>query len=451
MISWIAETLIATTLMMMLVMAIRKPVAQRYGAKAGYALWLAPALRPLLPPLPSEWLAARDSLFSNVPDIAVSNDWAAYGLGFWVAGAITFLGWHLVSYDRFTRAARQQARWIRADGRIEIGESQAVNAPVAFGLLWQTVMVPADFESLYSPSEQRLSITHEVTHHRRRDLAANMIALIMLALHWWNPIARAAYRAFRTDQEAACDVDVLVQTPRQDRHAYGTALLKSALANPPLAACSAAAANTLKERLHRIANLDNARPTLIASLFMLIMLVLSMLLSASTVYMQEQAGAASKPAQAYLASLDATSQSAALPVIVQARYQMPKREITQAAPKMILPNITEHVQLAAFPPVPSLAQPAKSPAPQVVLASSKACIKRAGQPCFDKATLVEAHERLALAIPALTTARAAIASDQVLDARIRAEVLVELDAELASLRAEWASISSTSVTVTLQQ
>ena len=450
MISWISETLIATTLIMMLVMAIRKPVARRYGANAAYALWLAPALRPLLPPLPSEWLAERDMLLSALPDVAVSNDWAAYGIGFWVAGAVAFFSWHLISYDRFTRLARHKARWIRADGRIEIGQSQAVKAPVAFGLLWQTVMVPADFESRYSPSEQRLSITHEVTHHRRRDLAANMIALVMLALHWWNPIARAAYRAFRTDQEAACDADVLAQTLPQDRHAYGTALLKSALANPPLAACSAAAASTLKERLHRIANLDNARPTLIASLFMLIILAVSMLLSASTVYMKKQAGAPSKPAQTYLARLDATSQAAALPIIVQARYEKPKHEITPAAPKIVMPTIEERVQPAALPLVPPSAQPAQSPAPQIVLASSEACIKRTGQPCLDKATLVEAHARLALVIPALTTARAAIASDQVLDARIRADVLVELDAELASLRAELATLTSTSVPVSLQ-
>ncbi len=458
--SWIVETLVATTLLLLLVMALRKPVARRYGAKAAYALWLAPALRLFLPPLPAEWLNARDVILSGLPSVAPSTDWMSYAIGFWIAGAVGFLGWHLFGYARFAGAARDQAKWLRADGRIEIGESPTVKAPVAFGILWQTVMLPADFETRYSAAEQRLSITHEITHHRRRDLAANMLALIMLALHWFNPLARAAYRAFRTDQEAACDADVLAQTAPQDRHAYGTALLKSALADPPLAACSAGVASTLKERLRRIAILDEARPTLIASLCLLAMLALSMGLSASSRYGQDQTLASPKPAQAYLANLTASVESGALPVVVAAKVERAieaKPAAKTVSAKITLPSIEAEV----MPTPVQIAAPAETPEPQVILAKTEGCTERraqlvtfsdhqivtvrtmsVGKPCMDAAKLTEARARVAIAAPAIQQARAAIASDQVLDPRIRAAALAELDAELAELDAELATLSS---------
>ena len=47
---WAVETLIATTLLMLLVLAIRGPVRKAFGAHITYALWLLPVARLLLPP-----------------------------------------------------------------------------------------------------------------------------------------------------------------------------------------------------------------------------------------------------------------------------------------------------------------------------------------------------------------------------------------------------------------
>ena len=48
MIQWVGETLFATTVLMLLILAIRPFVADRFGARAAYLLWLAPALRMIL-------------------------------------------------------------------------------------------------------------------------------------------------------------------------------------------------------------------------------------------------------------------------------------------------------------------------------------------------------------------------------------------------------------------
>ena len=49
---WMVETLIATTLLMALVMLLRRPVARWLGAGAAYCLWAVPFARMLLPALP---------------------------------------------------------------------------------------------------------------------------------------------------------------------------------------------------------------------------------------------------------------------------------------------------------------------------------------------------------------------------------------------------------------
>jgi bla regulator protein blaR1 len=257
---WIIETLIATTVLMIAVLAVREPVARRFGAHAAYALWLAPALRMILPPLPADWFGKAIPSFKALGPvthaITVTSQSQVNGpmiaLGLWAVGTALFFGWHMLRYVRFADIAQASAQWLYADGRVEVASSPLISSPVAFGLLWKTVMVPADFTARYDTTEQRLALAHELTHHRRMDLPANMAALAMLSCHWFNPIAHMAYRAFRVDQESACDAQVLCSASAQERHAYGSALFKSATSAAPLAACAMDGAATLKARLVRI-------------------------------------------------------------------------------------------------------------------------------------------------------------------------------------------------------
>ena len=59
MIAWGLETLFATTLLMLLVLALRAPVRQSFGPQLAYALWLIPLIRLGMPPLPGEWQLSR--------------------------------------------------------------------------------------------------------------------------------------------------------------------------------------------------------------------------------------------------------------------------------------------------------------------------------------------------------------------------------------------------------
>lgn len=260
--SWFVEMILATALLMIIILIVRKPVARHFGPRVAYALWLLPAMRAILPPMPDAFVSLQGEVMqslsspfsqSTVADISIVV------LLIWVLGASAFFIWHSVAYSRFAGHLRASAAPMFDDGTIKVARSREVVAPLAFGLVEKAVIVPQDFAQRYDGREQHFAIGHELSHHRRGDLLANGFALIFLSLHWFNPVAHIAFRAFRADQEAACDATVLRHASDEDRHAYGRALVKSALGHAPLVACRISGAGGVKSRLsHIIAARDTA-------------------------------------------------------------------------------------------------------------------------------------------------------------------------------------------------
>ncbi|MEO1149954.1 MAG: M56 family metallopeptidase [Pseudomonadota bacterium] len=129
-----------------------------------------------------------------------------------------------------------------------------VTGPLVTGLIRPTIILPAQFDSLYTANEQHMILLHECMHVRRGDLWVTLAALCFRAVNWHNPAIHMGWRPFRTDQEAACDASVLRylaqtaanQTSGDTQHAapdqyasekgssqgrvvdYGSALIKSA-------------------------------------------------------------------------------------------------------------------------------------------------------------------------------------------------------------------------------
>lgn len=298
--SWWIETVLASTLLMLLALALRGPVRRAFGPQLAYALWVLPVVRMLLPPLPgqwhlSQWLAPLTRKAADAPAVAmgvlnpdtlpatidpsavVTIDLSAGGhhlpaalvaptpvaeglnvtlllLALWGVGALLFLVYHLVAHRRFCRHLLSRARVDRtvAQGRVRVIETDAAHGPLAFGIFRKYVAFPRDFSERYDEVERDLALAHELGHHLRGDLIANWIALIVLAAHWFNPVAWRAFRAFRADQEMACDALVLAGRAQALRHAYGRAIVKSAHGGAVSAACHLHTINDVKGRLRML-------------------------------------------------------------------------------------------------------------------------------------------------------------------------------------------------------
>jgi len=295
---WIVQTLIASTLLMAIVLMLRAPVTRAFGARAAYALWLLPVLRMILPPLPGWRMLAVPVVYWGPTDKTVglvdpatatrlareivrpeaaqaalhfapiaphlpvqmlvdpqpapllaSVGWAPMLLAVWLGGAILWFGWQMIRYRAFLARAMRDARPLTRECGIDVLLSDHVDGPVAAGVFKRRIFLPGDFMSRYSAEERRLALVHEAAHHDRFDVQANLLGLAVLALHWWNPLAHRAYRAFRSDQELACDATVLADARPGDRMAYGSAMLKSASARMPGVACALSHKAQLKQRI----------------------------------------------------------------------------------------------------------------------------------------------------------------------------------------------------------
>lgn len=235
----------------LLLAALRPLLLKRLGATAAYAAWaLLPALllTPALPRLAQEPLrvalqAATGSPLPAAPLPVPPAGHAAVWLALWLGGTLLVLAVQ----------ARRQWRLARLGARLPAGSS-----PALVGLLRPRVALPADFEQRFSPAERELILAHEQMHRQRLDNLWNLVATLLCALHWWNPLAWVAQQRFRADQELACDAAVLASRPGAAA-AYTRALLAAHGLNTH-AAPLASRWGTTHPLVERIAMLQHPRP-----------------------------------------------------------------------------------------------------------------------------------------------------------------------------------------------
>lgn len=193
-------------------LSVPVPSSTRYTAQAfilgaGAPLPAEEALSPVLSPaLPEGAAPATGPLFSALDILAMV----------WLAGLILTLAWGLVSFLRFSRCLVGAVRltdniWL-VDG---------LPAPVTVGLLRPRIYLPSTLEE----KEQEYVLLHERQHIRWGDHLFKLLAFLILAVHWYHPLAWAAFLLACRDLEAACDQGVLVKTGEEARQEYAAALL----------------------------------------------------------------------------------------------------------------------------------------------------------------------------------------------------------------------------------
>lgn len=316
-------TYLSVALILAVILLIRRPFARAFGAKAAYALWALPLLRLAMPPLPS-WMSPSSMLPSTTtaptPSMAsaraaqtftsesgavlapppsplpvveavsepiIAGQTNLLALPSWntaltvlitvaLAGAAVLIARQLYAQwqfawliktdsDEASDAIAEMSDAVRREvglrRRVPVRSSFLCGAPLVTGVLRPVVLVPAWFELDYSCDEQRIALTHEFMHVKRGDLLALQLAHAVAAIQWLNPFAWRCLDAFRADQEAACDADVLGLRTASPR-AYGATLLKAirqSRPTPPPAFVAALPLNhAIKERFALLDRRENS-------------------------------------------------------------------------------------------------------------------------------------------------------------------------------------------------
>jgi bla regulator protein blaR1 len=275
---WLLDTILVTTLILAAVLILRKPVANIFGPNVAYFLWLLPAARLAMPSITVEKTASvsdtsqlvRDSVIGAVtspqPSAFVHTivpqatfDYGMVALSIWLGGAALLFVVQMARYVAMRDELLSDAKELGVTQGIKLIQSDRVSGPLAFGLFQRYIAVPDNFAVLFSSEERELAMQHEIAHHVSGDLVANLIAFIALCLMWFNPLAWISWRAFRFDQEAACDARVIAGKAPEMRQVYGKALARSAQEGLPTFATALNSPKTIIERLRRLTMKDASK------------------------------------------------------------------------------------------------------------------------------------------------------------------------------------------------
>ncbi|MDF3123647.1 M56 family metallopeptidase [Rheinheimera sp. 1928-s] len=241
MISLLLELLLPLSLMLLTLLVLRPYLLTRRGARTSYALWSLVPLLLLCFILPLQLSSNPTSTAMQVYQVGLQQAEQQFSsssllLWLWLAGVLLFAALVLRSQLQLHKE-KAAAKSVDLDSAELVSDlpcllSHKAQGPYISGLFKAEILLPTDFFQRFSPTQQQLIIQHELTHWRRGDLFCNLLALTLLMLFWFNPLCWLAYRAYRHDQELACDALVLENASKADKIAYGKALLSNSEPTP---------------------------------------------------------------------------------------------------------------------------------------------------------------------------------------------------------------------------
>lgn len=156
----------------------------------------------------------------------------------WGTGALIFLLAVIISYFGFLHRKRKNSVII-SDNKIfsevknelkiskHIGLKAAadIKSPMLVGVLFPTVYIPC---REIPDDNMRMVLLHELTHYKRKDLLVKWFAILVNAVHWFNPLCYLACANLSEACEVSCDMSVTKNMPEEEQKLYMQTILNLA-------------------------------------------------------------------------------------------------------------------------------------------------------------------------------------------------------------------------------
>ena len=156
----------------------------------------------------------------------------------WLVGAVLFLILHIKLYFSFKRAVKRissplcdestadilesEKQKLKITSDIPVRVSSAADTPMLVGIIHPFILLS---ENEFSDDELHFIFRHELIHYKRKDILYQLITLIFISLNWYNPFAYIMARAIEIDGETACDEKVIKGKAYETRVFYGEMLI----------------------------------------------------------------------------------------------------------------------------------------------------------------------------------------------------------------------------------
>lgn len=106
--------------------------------------------------------------------------------------------------------------------KIKILYSGMADEPITMGVLHATIVLP---EEKLKPDEREMVIRHELQHIKSGDMFVNAAAVILISLHWYNPLVYYLVREIKYLQELRCDFIITKNMNDEQRLKYSNLIL----------------------------------------------------------------------------------------------------------------------------------------------------------------------------------------------------------------------------------
>ncbi len=154
----------------------------------------------------------------------------------WLVVVALFVAYGIYSYVKCRMLVRTAviARDITPDAHkkksiVSVWECDRIPSPFVLGIIRPRIYIPFRM----SKQEQAYILAHEQCHIRRLDPLWKLIAFLLLAVYWWNPLVWCAFFYMVRDMEMSCDEAVIEQFGNDIKQGYSNSLLAFAMERHP--------------------------------------------------------------------------------------------------------------------------------------------------------------------------------------------------------------------------
>ena len=136
--------------------------------------------------------------------------------------------------------------------RISIRQSGRFSAPLTYGVLHPVILMPTSTKWENTDSLAYV-LAHEYVHIRRFDSIRKLVFIVVLCVHWFNPLVWVMYILANRDIELSCDEAVVRFFGENTKAAYARALISMEETRSGLTPlCNNFSKNAIEERITAI-------------------------------------------------------------------------------------------------------------------------------------------------------------------------------------------------------
>lgn len=154
----------------------------------------------------------------------------------WLIVVALFVAYGIYSYVKCRMLVRTAviarditSATLKEKASASVWECDRIPSPFVLGIIRPRIYIPFRMPK----QEQAYILAHEQCHIRRLDPLWKLIAFLLLAVYWWNPLVWCAFFYLVRDMEMSCDEAVIEQFGNEIKQGYSNSLLSFAMERHP--------------------------------------------------------------------------------------------------------------------------------------------------------------------------------------------------------------------------